>query len=161
MSLPERSDSELRDALTHIAYERVALERAVEQFKQGRRRFDLEAALVHARNLTEFFWSPSKKRGRHKDGIYAVDYLPDSFDWVSSRNGLSPLPSQCYDAISAQLSHISIARSTKNGPFDFAAEIEEIASALSAAWDRWRTGLESTSWGPAIDVKVKEWRAAP
>ena len=75
-SLPIRAPQELQGAITHIAYEYVALERARSAFARNNRRFDLEAALVHARNLTEFFWVPSNRRRPHSNGIYAAHYLP-------------------------------------------------------------------------------------
>ena len=165
-SLPPRTARELQDAVTHVAYERVGLDRALHAFQRpkaqgGCRRFDLEAALVHARNLTDFFWAPIRRRQPHPNGIYAAHYLPPGVDWTAIRKQFPQLPDQCYDAISAQLSHVSVARTSQNGARDFAAEIGQVATDLDAAWNRWRTELQATPWAAALDVEVSRWQAAP
>ena len=65
--LPHRELAELQAAITHIAYEYVALSRASEDIRAASPdilRRDLEVALLHARNLTEFFWAWSNGTGR-------------------------------------------------------------------------------------------------
>ena len=57
--LPRRTQADLRAAVYHITYEREALFRAVKHFRRTEGRFPLEAALVHARNLIDFFWTPT------------------------------------------------------------------------------------------------------
>jgi hypothetical protein len=164
-TLPGRTSQELRDAITHIAYEFVGLERALAAFQKprdqgGERAFDLEAALVHARNLAEFFWALSRRRPAHRDGVYAAHYLAASASWAAIRHGLPQLPNERYDAVSKQLAHISIARSNK-GARDFEAEIPRIAATLTAVWDRWRTELQDPHWSTLLDAELTHWRRQP
>ncbi len=163
--LPHRSRPQLHDAITHIAYEYVGLERALAAFRRpqsqgGQRRFDLEAALVHARNLTEFFWAPSRRRRSHRDGVYAAHYLPTPDSWGTIRTALTQLPNERFDAISSQLAHISTARS-KKGTRDFESEVIPIANALNQVWQRWTVELQGTEWPPLLDAEVASYRAKP
>jgi hypothetical protein len=65
--------------------------RATETFAAQRRQFDLEAALVHARNLTEFFWAPTNDMRPHPDGVYAIHYVaPDR--WRALMKNVSGVP---------------------------------------------------------------------
>lgn len=106
---PIRKKRELLDALTHIAYEVEALDRAATRFARYSRRFDLEAALLHARNVTEFCWAPSKKHPTHKDGVYAVHYVAAK-RWKRLRASFSQRPNEKYAAICAQTLHVSVNR---------------------------------------------------
>jgi hypothetical protein len=143
-----RSKEERIAAVPHIAYERVALALALEDFvKRGRRRFDLEAALIHARNLTDFFWLKTT----HCDGVYARHY-----DETWGPGSHSQLPSMRYDAMSAQLAHISTRRST--AAENLTKEIADIAGDLQEAWNRWRGGLDGTEWDVLLDAWVKHWQ---
>jgi hypothetical protein len=146
--LPRRRKKELIEAVPHVAYERVALDVAVEDFlKRSGRRFDLEAALVHARSLTDFFW----RRTNHSDGVYALHY---DEGWAPGRHG--QLPRMRYEAMSAQLAHISTKRSTSAK--DLTREVPAIAADLLTVWDRWRTSLDGTEWGLLVDKWVKHWQ---
>jgi len=111
---------------------------------------DLEATLVHARNLTEFFWSG---RSPHQDGVCAKHYLP-SWDTQS----LPQLPNERYGAMSNQLVHISVHRSSTGSPRDFANEIGKIAAALRQVWELWQNALQSTEWNDLLESAVNRWR---
>lgn len=159
--LPVRTEDELREAVTHVAYEFVGLERALAAFQLpqgsgGQRRFDLEAALLHARNLIDFFWAPTRNRRAHRNGIYAAHYLSH---WTDIRSGLPQGPNQRYEAISGQLAHISVVRA-HGGAHDFATDINAIATELGTAWQRWRDNLP-TAWRSILDAQVAHWRVPP
>ena len=150
--------------MSHVAYEYVALVRGADTVRDQKaatrvRRFDLEATLTHARNLVDFFWTPSGKRQPHRNGVYAIHYLPASVEWKAIRTSLPRFPSEKYEAMSAQLAHVSTSRSKRNAA-DFEAEIERIASDLKAVWTRWREELDSSS-ASQIDQAVADWLAAP
>jgi hypothetical protein len=163
--LPVRRQSELEGAITHIAYEYVGLERALEAFQRtaldgGGRRFDLEAALVHARNLVDFFWVPSTRHRPHRDGVYAAHYVPLTTNWVAARSSMPQRPNERYPAMCAQLAHISVTRADDGQVRDFEAALGGIAADLDEVWRRWRE-LLSAAWVAALDEEVTRWRAAP
>ena len=146
--LPRRRKKELIEAVPHVAYEKVALDVAVDDFvNRGRRRFDLEAALLHARNLTDFFW----RKTNHDDGVYAIHY---DAGWGPGTH--AQLPRMRYRAMSAQLAHISTKRS--QSPKDLTKEVPAIAADLRKVWDRWRGSLDA-EWGARLDKEVGHWQA--
>ena len=109
--LPKRSRQECLDALVYVAYERVALDAALAAYSRGEGRpFTLEAALIHARNLTEFFWP--RGRNLHDAAVYAAHYLPPK-GWPIQR--LPQSPDKAYREINAQLAHVSTKRSRSEG----------------------------------------------
>ena len=75
--LPPRSRGELRAAVYHVTYENEAMRRAIRQFRRTHGRLDLEASLLHVRNLVDFFWAPTRNRLAHDDGVYATHFVPD------------------------------------------------------------------------------------
>lgn len=158
--LPSRTTQELGNTLTHVAYEFVALERALAAFHQQARQpwIRLESALIHARNLIDFFWAPIRKRRPHHNGVYAVHYVAAPTDWAGIRDRLSRWPNQRYDALSAQLAHISVLRTAGGAP-DFAAEITRLSEDLNRVWADWRQQLQATPWATAVDAQVAHWRA--
>jgi hypothetical protein len=162
-TLPTRTQRELQDAVTHVAYEHAALQSAVQAYNaRGSRkhsRFELEAALIHARNLVDFFWAPVGTRQPHPNGIYAAHYLPAGADWITIRSGFPQRANQRYDAMSAQLAHLSTAR-LGTTTHDFDSDIDQIAAGLGAIWKQWRQLLNGTPWATAIDSAVTAWQAA-
>lgn len=156
-----RTNLELRAGVEHIAYEFVALERAFQQVQDGRpdpRRFDLEAALLHARNLIDFFWAPVGRRRPHPDGIYAGHYDPV---WTNGVGALPQRPNERYDAMSAQLAHISTRRIAVRGPRDLDGELDMIVGDLQVVWARWNAALNGSEWAALVDEAVRTWRDAP
>jgi hypothetical protein len=149
-ALPQRTEAELRDAITHIAYERVAFQEAFSSFTAGHmRRLSLEAALVHARNFVDFFWSPIRKRRIDKDGVYAWHFVAG---WKDSVGTLPSRPNELYSPRSAQLAHISIRR-TSASTTNFAVELLQLASDLTIVWVKWRAALDST-WRARLDAAL-------
>jgi hypothetical protein len=139
----------------------VALQRALEQVVARRpdaRRFDLEAALLHSRTLVDFFWAPIRQRRPHRDGIYAAHYVPP---WPAALSNLPRRPNESYDAISAQLAHLSVGRIAGNGVRDFDAEIDAIGADLMRVWDRWRADLNGSAWARQLDAALATFRAQP
>src|SRR3990172_7908706 len=130
---PHRTKRELHNALSHIAYEAEALSRAATHFTNRSRHFDLEAALLHARNLTEFFWAPSARHPPHNDGVYAVHYVPQH-RLKALRGSFPQRPNQHYVPLCAQLSHISVRRSRRDLTVDFSRLVGPLALDLNAVW---------------------------
>jgi len=71
--------------VTHIAYELEALERAV---ARPGKRLELEALLVHARNLREFFWKEWDPFDKFADSdVLAEHYFPSPSRGGALRTG--------------------------------------------------------------------------
>ena len=159
--LPNRKQAELRAAVYHITYEREALLRAAKQFGTTNRRFPLEAALVHARNLIDFFWSPTKDRKPHRDGVYAAHFYRSVANWREVRKGVSERPSQLYDALSAQVVHISTKRTQRDVVVSFSPdEVDRLTSDLEAVWRRFLDNLAGTQWRRRLQRRAARWRQA-
>jgi hypothetical protein len=154
MTLDPRKKNELRSAVYHITYEVEAMRRAAAYFGQRKRRFDLEAALVHARNLVDFFWAPSGRRNAHEDGVYAVHFFKD---WPARRGCLPQEPNERYPAISAQLSHISIKRNQRDVVVDFEDVLPGIVEGLERAWACFLAALAGTDWPARFRKRLARW----
>jgi hypothetical protein len=159
MSPPHRTRTELRSAVYHITYELEAMRRAATRFSQHDRRFDLEAALLHARNLTDFFWTPCGSRRAHRDGVYAVDFFGDPRAWRTRRSALPQQPNERYDALSAQLAHISIKRNQRDVVVDFERALQRIVADLGTVWDCFLAALAGTDWPTRFRRRQLRWRA--
>lgn len=156
---PPRTKRELRNALTHVVYEAEGMRRAARAFEKNSRRFDLEAALTHARNLIEFFWAPSKSMRPHPDGVYAVHYIPTR-RWSDLRAPCAVRPSQHYDALCAQLSHISVRRSRRDVRVDFGKMLPVLVADLEAIWCVFTSELQTTRWAAAMKRSIARWHKA-
>lgn len=154
---PPRTRQQLRTAVTHIAYEAEALRRAVGQLNRPHRRLVIEAALLHARNLTEFFWAPSRRHKPHADGVYAIHYVPN---WTRLRGALPQRPNQRYKAMCAQLAHISVRRSDRRNVVNFGAALPGLSTDLECAWGHFRTALRGTGWALLFRRAEARWRRA-
>ena len=153
---PPRTNRERRTALSHIAYEVAALRGASQVFAKHRRRLDLEAALVHARNLIEFFWAPSPRLSPHPDGVYAVHFV-DAGSWKARRSSLPQRPRQRNDALCAQLSHISVKRSRRNFTINFGAGLRQLCADLDTAWCIFENELASSTWASTLARARARW----
>jgi hypothetical protein len=158
--LPTRTKRELQNALTHIAYEVEALRRAAVGKGPGKW-LRIEAGLLHVRNLTEFFWTPSTSHTKpHPDGVYATHYI-DTKKWIALRSSLSQRPNQKYSAICTQLSHISTARSKRAGTVNFSEkEIARLASDLESIWNVFTSEMASTRWASTLQRAIRRWAKA-
>lgn len=131
--------------------------RAAEAFGARRRPFDLEAALIHARNLTEFFWAPTNDMRPHPDGVYAIHYVPPD-RWRALMRNVSVRPSQDYSAMCAQLSHISVKRSRRDLRVNFARKVGVLKSDLEEIWSVFKFELEGTRWATTLRRATERWR---
>ncbi len=158
-SAPRRTKRELQSAITHVAYEAEGMRRAARAFAQNSRRFDLEAALTHVRNLIEFFWAPSGSMRPHPNGVYAVHYITRS-RWQTLRAPCSVRPSQHYDVLCAQLSHISIRRSSRDVQVNFGKTLPVLVSDLETVWCVFTNELQATEWASRLNRAIARWHRA-
>lgn len=135
------------------------MSRAARAFTQSRRRFDMEACLVHARNLVEFFWAPTQSMRAHGDGVYAIHYI-DRDEWTALRAPCSVRPCQHYKALSAQLSHISTRRSTKDVRVNFQKALPVVVADLENIWRVFSNALQSTRWAARLNRACARWHNA-
>ena len=133
------------------------MSRATESFGVNRRQFDLEAALVHARNLTEFFWAPTNDMRPHPDGVYAIHYVAVD-RWRAIMSKVSVRPSQNYSAMCAQLSHISVKRSRRNLRVNFAKKVAVLNSDLERIWRVFVLELAGSRWANTLRRAMERWR---
>lgn len=145
----------------HATYENEAMRRAVQKFGRTRGRLDLEAALVHIRNLVDFFWAPSTSRCVHVDGVYAAHFVPDLAAWKQIRGAAPQGPNQRYDALCAQVAHISVRRNQRDVVTDFSAEISGLGEDLSVVWDRFLGAIKGTEWHRRFVRRAAKWRQVP
>jgi hypothetical protein len=133
----------------------------VKHFRRTEGRFPLEAALVHARNLIDFFWTPTNKRKAHSDGIYAAHFYRPARAWQRLLANGTQRPSQLYDALSAQVAHISVMRSRRDVVVSFSAEeLDRLASDLELVWNQFLAGLGTTRWRSRLQTRAGKWRQA-
>jgi hypothetical protein len=157
-TLPKRTIGDRRSAVFHITYELEAMTRASAAFRHSHRRFDLEAALVHSRNLIEFFWCPSGSRTIHPDGVYAAHYFPSLAEWKAARLDCPQFPNELYPALCAQLSHISVRRSQRDPTTDFSRDIARLVVDLTAVWERFLSTV-ITEWVVRFRRRRQHWQA--
>jgi hypothetical protein len=155
--LPQHRLDKLRTAITHVAYEAESLRRATDSFRRHGRRFDLEAGLLHARNLIEFFWMPAAGKDVHKDGVYAAHYIP-SADWVRLRSLHPQRPWELFQPISSQLAHISVRRSKRGTVTDFSEALPELSHQLEEIWATFCAELYRSKWANPLRRATRRWR---
>jgi hypothetical protein len=157
----KRTLAERRALIYHITYEREALLRAAKQFRKTERRFDVEAALVHARNLIDFYWSPSNARARHPNGVYAVDYYQPATEWKTQLCSKSQYPSQLYDALSARVVHVSVERTRRDVTVAFPPDtVDRLVRDLEDVWKLFMGELVGTKWQALFQRRAAKWRQA-
>jgi len=133
------------------------MRRAAARFSQRQHGFDLEVAPLHARNLIDFFWTPSGRRRTHSDGIYAGHFFADQGEWRSYRRAPSR-PNAHYAAMSAQLVHISIKRNQRSVVVNFGVDLAGIVDDLNRTWDCFLTALAGTEWPVRFRKRLARWQ---
>ena len=155
--IPSRTPAQLRGSVYHITYEREGMLRAGAKFRQTEGRFPLEAALVHARNLIDFCWTPTNKRRAHPDGVYAANFFKPGV-WKTRIRAVPSRPSQLYEALSAQLVHISVKRNHRDVIVDFTEErVDRLLRDLEAVWRLFLECLANTQWHDRIQRRAAKW----
>lgn len=158
--LPQRTRRELRSAATHVVYEVIALQKSAATYRRTGGRFAVEAALLHARNVIEFFMVPNRRRRSHSDGVYAEHYV-DRARWRQLRWAFNASPNKYYAAMCAQVAHISVSRSSATLRVAFTRPlVADLAAHLRDAWVVFEREVGATPWHPTFSRAAKRWNRA-
>jgi hypothetical protein len=95
----------------------------------------------------------------HDDGVYAVHYIARD-RWHALRAPLSVKPSQVYNALCAQLSHISVKRSKRDVRVNFGKLLPRLTADLDAIWLAFAKELESSTWASTLKRSMARWARA-
>jgi hypothetical protein len=137
----------------------VGLEVAAEAYcdlASPRRRLLLEAFLIHARNLREFFWSTPKPRFAHND-VFAEHYCERSREY---RGAVPATLDRTWGAIDWQLVHITRARAAATRTENLDEAVPLLTAELQQAWTRFLNRLEP-AWRDRFQAEYDRWQAQP
>jgi hypothetical protein len=143
--------------VTHIAYEVVALERAASLLNGDPRA--LEASLLHARLLREFFYSDWDPYSRFAGSdVFAEHYFPDNTFWRGVRNRVPPTVGRTWQAIDKQLSHITRERADPTKTQDLVAAVPGIRAELLAVWGNFLARLAGSPRHAMFQAEYATWQ---
>ena len=140
------STTELDNLVDHVAYEVAALEASAAAFDKANLWVYLEAFLLHARLLREFFWG----RRRATD-VSARDYCAS---WREKKP--PPTVKATKIPIDKQLAHITRDRVNPKVTMDLSARVAPLRDELRATWKRFIGQLASDPRARAFDAALRK-----
>ena len=145
--------------VTHIAYELEALQRAA---ARPGKRLELEALLVHTRNLRDFFWKEWDPFDKFADSdVLAEHYFPSHLTWRGSKNKQPPTLERTWCAIDKQLAHITRDRLNPRVVQDLEAAAPALTRELLGQWERFLRKLGTDARRARFEAARAYWKAQP
>jgi len=145
--------------IRHIAYELEALERAA---ASPDKRFNLEAFLVHARSLRDFFWREWDPFGKFANSdVLAEHYFPSHLVWRGSKNARPTTVEQTWCAIDKQLAHITRDRLYPHFVQDLEAAAPALAQEILEQWERFLAKLGADPRRSRFQAERAYWKSMP
>ena len=126
--------TELEALTEHVAYELAAMEASAEAYTQSRLWLPLDAFLLHARQLRDFFWVRWSPTSKFAESSVLAEHYSASCRGV--RGGYPVAIERTKGAIDKQLAHITRERNKPGLAIDLANEVTPLRTELIATWKR-------------------------